>query len=195
MAKRESPAAASKRTAEPKPGTKGSRQTPAQKRAAEANLAKGRAARRKQQAEQEAREAAGEVRVTASERWARLLDGTLTVQDLDNDELARMQVRSADGSFAGRRRAVPSHIAQAMQREGIKRATEMFRVAAPRAVKRLIEIAEDPETKDADAIRAMDILLNRGLGKQPETVLIEEKSKWEDAQEAGFGVQREEMSD
>lgn len=159
----------------------------AQKAAGRANVAKGRAKKAEQT---KAAKEAGLPR--ASERWAQLLDGSLTVQDLDNEELAKMRVRGADGGFSGRRPAVPSHLAQAMQKEAIKRATEMFRNAAPKAVKRLLEIADDPETKDADAIRALDIVLNRGLGKMPETVLIEEKSKWEGAQDGAFsGVDRD----
>lgn len=176
------PAAASKRKRKP---------TAKEIEAGKANLAKGREAKRKAREEAEA----DPNRMSASERWARLLDGTLTVADLDEEELARMKVKGKDGTFNGPGRAVPSHLAQAMQKEGIKRATEMFRTAAPRAVKRLLEIADDPDTKDADAIRALDIVMNRGLGKMPETVLIEERSKFEDNQSSVFGVDRESVED
>src|SRR6478736_6392746 len=99
MAKRETAADLSQRAVTPKPGTKGSKQTAAQKRAAAENLRKGREARDRKR--QEAREAAerGEVRDTTAVRWAKLLDDTLTVQDLDEEELARMQVRGKDGEF------------------------------------------------------------------------------------------------
>lgn len=185
-----------KSAADPTKPAVASKTSAAKARAQKENLAKGRAARIKQKEEQAAREAAGEILTTAGERWAKLLDGTMSVQELDEEELSRMQVRSKDGSFAGRPRAVPSHLAQAMQKEAIKRATEMFRQAAPKAVKRLLEIADDPDTKESDAIRALDIVLNRGLGKMPETVLVEEKSKWDEAQEQAFtGIDRTSVDD
>lgn len=196
MTKRETAADLSQRGVTPKPGTKGSKQTPAQKRAAKENLAKGREARDRKR--REAQEAAlrGEARDTTAVRWSKLLDGTLAVTDLDDEELARMQVRGKDGQFNGFGRTIPSGIAQSMQREAIKRATELFRLAAPKAVKRLLEIADDIDTKDSDAIAALRILLDRGLGKMPETVLVEEKNKWDEAQEAAFGgIRREEMTD
>jgi hypothetical protein len=130
-------------------------------------LAKGRAKKARETAK-----AHEEERPPAGERWAKLLDGTLDVKDLDDEELARMQVRGRDGGFAGRKRSVPSHLAQKMKDEAIRRAQEQFRLFAPKAVKRLLEIADDPDTKPADAIRALDIALNRGLGKTPETVKI-----------------------
>lgn len=200
MAKRESAADLSQRGAQPKKakGTRGGgRQTAAQKAAAQENLRKGREARDRKRAEAQAAAERGEVRDTAGERWAKLLSGTITVEDLDDEELARMQVKGKDGAFNGKGRAVPSHLAQQMQREGIKRATEMFRVAAPRAVKRLLEIADDPDAKDSDAIAALRLVLERGLGKQPETVVIAEQSKWDEAQEGAFrqGVDREALGD
>lgn len=165
----------------------------AQKAAGRANLARGRAKREKTRAEQEDNPDA----MPAKERWAMLLSGTITVKDLDDDELARMQVRSRDGSFAGRRRAVPSHIAQQMQQEGIRRATELFRTAAPAAVKRLLEIAEDPDAKNSDIIKALGLVLDRGLGRVPETIRVEDsRSGWEELLDRGLlpdGVDRESL--
>jgi hypothetical protein len=167
-----------------------SRRSPSAKaiEAGKANLAKGRAkkAEETEKAHEQGREPAGA-------RWAKLLDGTITVADLDDEEIAKMQVRGADGGFAGRKRRVPSHLAQQMKDEAIKRATEQFRVFAPKAVKRLLEIAEDPDTKPADAIRALDIALNRGLGKTPETIRVESGDPWAKLLNdvAGVGLDRE----
>lgn len=158
MAEREKAAASSQR----------SRHTKKAAEAGRANLAKGRAAKDKARAEARARG-----QESASERWKKLLSGTLTVQDLDDEELAKMRVRGRDGGFSGSRKAIPSHLAQQMQQEAIKRANDQFRLAAPAAVKRLLEIASDEDTKDTDAIRALQIVLERALGKTPEVIRVE----------------------
>lgn len=162
-----------KRAASPKQVT-----SAAKKRAQAENLAKGREAKARKRAEAKAAQESGEVRMTAGERWSMLISGTLTVQDLDDEELASMRMRGIDGTFNGRGRAIPSHIAQAMQHEAIKRAQAMFQNAAPAAVKRLIEIASDPDTKDADAIRALQLVMERSLGKVPDTVRVETQDAW-----------------
>lgn len=121
---------------------------------------------------------------TQGERWAKLLDGTLTVRDLDDDEIEKMRVRGKGGEFSGRPNRMPSHLAREFRNEAIRRAGELFTHAAPRAVKRLLEIADDPDTKDADAIRALDIVLNRGLGKTPEVVRVEAANGFDRVAEA-----------
>lgn len=128
----------------------------------------------------------------AKERWAMLLSGSLTVKDLDDDELAKMRVRSRDGTFSGRPRAVPSHLAQQMQQEGIRRATELFRIAAPKAVRGLLEIAEDPDAKDSDRLKAYSLIMDRGLGRVPETVRIEqgELPAWDADAASVYGLDR-----
>ena len=114
----------------------------------------------------------------AKERWASLLAGDLKVEDLDDEEIRRMRVRGADGGFAGRRPNLPTHIAQAMTNEAIRRAQEKFRNAAPRAVEQLIEIANDPDVKPGDRIRALTLVLERSLGKVPDTVRVEAADAW-----------------
>lgn len=139
------------------------------------NLARGRAKR-----EQMRKEAEAEGAVPAGERWRMLLDGTLTVADLDDEEVSRMQVRAKDGSFSGARpKRMPSHLAQAFHREIITRAESKFRTALGDAVKVLAEIANDPDASDAVRVQAADKIINRVLGKPVETVRIEGESKWD----------------
>jgi hypothetical protein len=90
-----------------------------------------------------------------------------------------MQVRAADGTFGGKRRnSIPSHLAQQMRAESVRRANDMLRTAGPKAVKRLLEIAEDPDTKDTDAIRALALVMERALGKVPDKVIVEGVDRW-----------------
>jgi hypothetical protein len=149
------------------------KQTPAQRKAAAANLARGHEAREKRRQEREANP-----KDTRGQRWAKLLDGSLTVRDLDDEEIAKMTVRAADGTFVGRRPQLPSHLAQQMRAESVRRANDMLRTAGPKAVKRLLEIAEDPDTKDTDAIRALALVMERALGKVPDKVIVEGVDRW-----------------
>jgi plasmid stability protein len=153
---------------------KGKAPTAKQVAAGKANLARGRQTK---QTMAEKAKAAG--RETRADRWARLLDGSLTVRDLDDEEIANMQVRAADGTFGGKRRnSIPSHLAQQMRAESVRRANDMLRTAGPKAVKRLLEIAEDPDTKDTDAIRALALVMERALGKVPDKVIVEGVDRW-----------------
>lgn len=164
MAERKSAAGRTKRA---RPATE------AELAAGRANLAKGRA--RKAAARAAAQE---EDRTTAGERYAMLMDGRLKVEDLDDDELAKARLRSADGTFNGRGKKLPPHIVTQMQAESLKRAQAMFAGAAPAAVKRLLEIAADPDTKDSDAIRALQLVMERSMGKVPDTVRVEAADAW-----------------
>src|SRR5687768_1061713 len=104
------------------------------------NLRKGR-----QKVSQRAAEARAAGAPKAKERWAMLLSGTILVSELDDDEIRRMRVRSRDGSFSGRPRPVPSHIAVAMQREGMERARRKALAGAIGGVEAIVEIANDKE--------------------------------------------------
>lgn len=154
--------------------------TSKQRDAGRKNLAKGRERRAAQKA---AAEAAGQAR--ASERWAMLLDGRLKVSDLDDKEVAKMRVRSADGSFAGKGRAIPSHLAQQFRAEQVKRAEATIRKGLTTAVEEMQRILKDPEAKDADKIKVIQLYLDRSLGKTPETIRVQADDKFSDLLNAG----------
>jgi hypothetical protein len=141
-----------------------------------AALKRGQAKR--QQRLKEGRERGDE---SQSARWARLLDGQLTVAELDDSEIELMRVYGHGKQFSGRAPRLPSHLARQFQQESLRRANDMFRKAAPAAVKRLLEIASDPDTKDNDAVRALQLVLERSLGKVPDKVLVEGMGKWAEA--------------
>lgn len=163
-----------------------SRHTAKAKAAGRANLAKGRAKKA-----EETRKAREQGTPRAGERWARLLDGSLSIEDLDDDEIKNMRVRGADGGFSGKRRPLPSHIAQAFHRESIRRANERFRTAAPEAVKALIEIGTDPEVNESARIRALMFVVERSLGKMPETVRVEGMSAFDRLTAEAVGLDRD----
>jgi hypothetical protein len=135
-----------------------------------------------------AREARERGAPKAKERWAMLLSGTLTVQELDDDEIRRMRLRSRDGSFSGRARPVPSHIAVAMQKEGMERARRKALAGAQGGVEAIVSIANNPEHKDQ--FRAAQWLAERGLGKTPDVVRIEGTSEFDRVSAKAVGLDR-----
>lgn len=132
------------------------------------------------------REEAREAGMTKStERWAKLLSGTITVADLDDEEIRRMRVRGKDGGFSGKGRSMPSSIAQAFHQEAIKRANDRIRTAAPEAVQALLDIGRNPDVKEGDRVRALMYVVDRALGKTPETVNIKSDDPWATTLAAG----------
>lgn len=153
--------------------------------AGRANLEKGRKKKlaMKEQAERE-------VRTTAGERWAMLLDGRLSVRDLDDEEIRRMSVRAKDGTIA-RGRTMPSHIAQAYTAETIRRAQKMFREHLPKAIEALGTVVTDPDASNADKIKAANIIVDRVMGKALERVHVEGPSPFDALSAEAIGLDRD----
>jgi hypothetical protein len=182
MAERESPAARSRRDVPTHAIEQGKK-----------NLAKGRESKKAMR-----ERARAEGRMGAAERWAMLLSGQLTVGDLDDEEVKRMQVRTANGDFSGRRRStMPSHIAQAFRDENLKRANAALEAGLGDAVKALLDIAHDPDEKAADRIKAANIIVERVMGKAKQDIKLEVSRFDEVAHEVveGIVLDREDLAD
>lgn len=139
-----------------------------------AGLVKGKETQRKRA--KAAREAGA---MPAKERWAMLLSGTLLVSDLDDDEIKKMRVRSRDGSFTGRPRPLPSHIAQQFAVEAQRRAKKAVDQEALGAIQRLVKMAEDPDAPHAVRKDIDKWLAERVLGKTPDVVRHEGASAFD----------------
>jgi hypothetical protein len=161
------------------------KQTEQERAAARANTAKGRAARQK------IRDEAEPGRDTQRERWAKLLSGTITAKDLDDDELDRMRVKGKDGCFNGPAPAVPSHIIQAITKERIRRARADLERLLTKATKRLEDVLDDPETKQADLLKAIAMVQDRVMGKPEQTVHYTEETEFERMSRDSVGLDRE----
>lgn len=92
------------------------------------------------------------------------------------------------GGFVGRAPTLPSHLVQAFHREALKRAHDRIRTAVPEAVKGLLAIANDPDAKDSDRIKAYSILMDRGMGRVPETIRVEAADTWGDLLDSAMGA-------
>lgn len=164
------------------PRPKGIPASKAQREAGRNNFAAGRAKRDAQRAEAKKKDLP-----SAHERWGMVLSGTLSVRDLDDDEVAKMRVRGKDGGFSGRPPMVPSHLAQQFREEYFRRTMDRFRSAAPGVSQSLVDIATDPDEKTSDRLKAMDMLLNRAFGRAPETIKVETTTPFEDLLRASNG--------
>jgi hypothetical protein len=157
---------------------RGESATPAQRSALAAGQAKKKAALAKSSEHDE----------TAKQRWSRLLDGTLTVDELTDEEVERGRVHGKGKMFHGNAPRMPSNLIAAFHQEQIKRAKSILTKDLQKAAAALGKIINDPEASNNDIIKAAVVLLDRGLGKTPETVNIKAVDPWADLLAAGTSV-------
>jgi len=106
-------------------------------------------------------------------RYARFLAGDITVEDLDDEELARGRLRSSDGTFRGRPPTMlPTELVQAMKREWLGRAQEKLQTALlGSGIGTLVELAkESPD--DSVRLRAAQAIIERTMGKVPDKIEV-----------------------
>jgi hypothetical protein len=115
-------------------------------------------------------------------RYAELLADPSKVLDLDDEELARGQLKAVDGSFRGRPPlVVPTELVQAMRREWLGRAEAKLREALMDAgIKPLVEIAQDKTVDAGVRVRAAEKIIERNMGKVPDKVELKSADPVED---------------
>ena len=112
------------------------------------------------------------VRITG--RYAMLMQGVITVEDLDDEEVARGQLRAADGTFRGRPpKLMPTELVQAMRREWLGRAEAKLRDALmEKGLGTLVELAGNDQIDAAVRLRAATTIIERTMGKVPDRVVL-----------------------
>lgn len=112
-----------------------------------------------------------------------ILTGYEDITQWDDEELARGQKRDKNGRFQGRQPVVvPTVVHNEMVRRSMKAAERLLQTALVPACEALSAIITNPDTEDKDKLRAVDMILNRVLGKSPEKVEITGEMKpWESA--------------
>lgn len=96
--------------------------------------------------------------------------GKLSVQDLDDEELARGQIRKADGTWSNNKN-IPREVFQAAQAELFKRADIKLRENLITAVDTMAEIASGSAYEPEVRIRAAQFIYERVRGKNPDIVV------------------------
>lgn len=115
-----------------------------------------------------------------SQRYQDLMDGTLSVEDLDDEECVRGQLRAADGTFRGRPpKAVPRELYLKMQSEATKRWENKLKGLVTLSIEALEGIVRNGRSEMV-RYQAATYLMERTMGKTPDRVQISaEVKRWE----------------
>lgn len=102
-----------------------------------------------------------------------LISGELEIEDLDDEEIRRMQLRNSAGDFRGRAALyIPRDMAMAFRQEHFRRfGREMAEIVpdAMRAIKELLN-SRHLAPGDATRLRAAELVLERNFGKVTQNV-------------------------
>lgn len=115
-------------------------------------------------------------------RWQQLQMGIITVEDLDDEELARGQCRGPSGRFGSKPpAAVPRDLHDQMMKQLLSRAQQKFREGLLGSIDALVSIAKGDAYEPADRIKASTLIIERVMGKTPDVLLTAEtKAPWEE---------------
>lgn len=107
-------------------------------------------------------------------RYAEFIQGKITVEDLDDEELAQGRLKASDGTFRGRPPAViPAEMVQAMRREWMSRAEAKLRDALmEHGLGTLVELAKNEDVDASVRLRAAQTIIERTMGKVPDKVVL-----------------------
>lgn len=109
------------------------------------------------------------------ERYRAFIDGDLTVEDLDDEEVQRMQLRNERGTFQGRPPiSLPREFIRALQVEQQRRFQHWINTVVPEAQKAVLELVKSRNLSPGDATRlkAAQEVLERYAGKTPDRVEV-----------------------
>jgi hypothetical protein len=152
----------------------------------EATGARPRAGRK--EAPDEPRRRVNSVKVTLGDRWSRIImdikAGAYTwqefVDDLDEEELARGQLRADDGSFVGRPPTlVPREFLLACQREQKRRFEIIFGSEVLGIARSYVELCKSNAIPEKDRAKMMQYAMERIFGPIPRDIRVSQEAPWE----------------
>lgn len=112
-----------------------------------------------------------------------LLDGTLSVQALDNEELTYGIPRCDDGKFSAKAAwqaaQMPRKLKHEMYRELYKRADDLLHSGLLGSLQSIIELATEPATEDNVRFQAAKYIFERLRGKTPDVMVHTQEAPWE----------------
>lgn len=113
-------------------------------------------------------------------RTGKLISGDLSVEDLDEEELARGYCKDKNGKFTGRPPVVvPRALFQRMQRELFQRFDERLKSGLVDALDVILNLARDPDVDATNRRQAAQYVIDRVMGKTPEKVTVVAEDPWE----------------
>jgi hypothetical protein len=118
-----------------------------------------------------------------ADRYIAFINGDITVDDMDDEEIMRGQLRNAAGDFGGRPpKLIPREFAQAIQDRQRKLMSERIGGMVLQALETLTEVMQKPHPQPGDnaKVNAAKLILERNLGKVPETINLQAEIRtWE----------------
>lgn len=121
------------------------------------------------------------VHVQYSGRTKALVEGTLSVEDLDTEELAKGRLKDKNGKFTGRPpKFLPRQLIDAMRSEHYKRVNGILEESLSDMVKTMRAIAKDPDQDGATRLKAAIYVYERFMGKTPDKVEVLRGDKVQD---------------
>lgn len=102
-----------------------------------------------------------------------LISGELTIEDLDDEEIRKMQLRNKAGDFRGRPPLyVPHEMAMAFRQEHFRRFGREMAELVPDAIRAIREQLNSRHLSPGDAtrLRAAELVLERNFGKVTQNV-------------------------
>lgn len=164
---------------------KGTKASEKQKAAGKANMAKAHAARAAQKAERDALKEDPDYKP----RWQQLVDGDISVADLTLKELQKHACANDDGTWVGKRHALPARIVSSMDAERIRRERYRMSRLTTKAFKALDSRLEDDDAPAQQLTAALRVI-EYSIGKVPEVVHIGAETAYDRLQQSAFIVQR-----
>lgn len=111
-----------------------------------------------------------------------ILIGKEDLSTWDMEELRRGRKRDKNGGWQGRD---PVIVAKAVHDELVKRtlekANELLTSNLEEAVKLLADIMKDDQVDAKERLKAIDMIMNRAMGREPQKLEVQADGKWEAA--------------
>lgn len=122
------------------------------------------------------------------ERYQQLVDGTITIDDLDDEEITRGMLRNRNGTFSGSPPAVIPWVMHSALKDAMARRTERQLIAKmPALTDALIGIATNKFASADARVKAIGMAMDRALGKvvDKQEIAHTVTAKWEEAAASG----------
>lgn len=125
--------------------------------------------------------------IRVGKRNTRILTGQEDLSEWSDEELKRGQRRDKNGRWQGRPPSVvPKPLHDELVRRTLKRANDVMRDSIDDAVKVLTNIVNDESVEPKDRLRAINMVLERVMGKTPDKVEVSGEAPWQIALNAGI---------
>lgn len=120
----------------------------------------------------------GSIDLRVQGRYAKLITGEISVEDLDTEELAKGRLKDRNGKFTGRPpKMLPRQLLDAMRSEHYKRVNAVLEESLSAVVKVMRGIALDRRADPAVRLKAAIYVYERFMGKVPDRVEVAKGSK------------------